>query len=88
MNNIPVVVGIDSIQQNGSFENLDEALTLMEHVAKGAIKDSSNIQISQYIDEIQVPKGYWKYRDPGRWIAKRNGFAHASTSVTLSLIHI
>ena len=82
MNNIPVVVGIDSIQQNGSFENLDEALTLMEHVAKGAIKDSSNIKIAQYIDEIQVPKGYWKYRDPGRWIAKRNGFADASTSVT------
>ena len=45
MNNIPVVVGIDSIQQNGSFENLDEALTLMEHVAKGAIKDLSLIHI-------------------------------------------
>jgi len=78
----PVVVGINSIQQKGSFENLDEALLLMEQVTQEAIKDTTNQNIAQYIDEIQIPKGYWKYRDPGKWIAERNGFAKAETSVT------
>ena len=73
----PVVVGINSIQQKGSFENLDEALLLMEQVTQEAIKDTTNQNIAQYIDEIQIPKGYWKYRDPGKWIAERNGFAKA-----------
>ena len=82
MKNRPVVVGISSLQQVGSFDDLDEALILMEKVSQAAIKDSTNNNISKYIDEIQVPKGYWKYRDPGKWIAQRNGFAHAETSVT------
>ena len=82
MKNRPVVVGISSLQQVGSFDDLDEALILMEKVSQAAIKDSTNNDISKYIDEIQVPKGYWKYRDPGKWIAQRNGFAHAETSVT------
>jgi hypothetical protein len=55
----PVVVGINSIQQKGSFENLDEALLLMEQVTQEAIKDTTNPNIAQYIDEIQIPKGYW-----------------------------
>ena len=82
MKNRPVVIGIGSIQQKGSFDNLDEALILMEKSTKAAIADTTNSQIKDYIDEIQVPKGYWKYRDPGRWIAQRNGITSAKTSVT------
>ena len=79
---IPVVVGIGSIQQKGSFNELDEALVLMEKAAKAAIVDSANNSIVDYIDQIQVPKGYWKYRDPGKWIAERNDIQSAVTSVT------
>ena len=79
---IPVVVGIGSIQQKGSFNELDEALVLMEKAAKAAIVDSENNSIVDYIDQIQVPKGYWKYRDPGKWIAERNDIQSAVTSVT------
>ena len=82
MKNRPVVIGLGSLQQTGDFADLDEALILMEQVTKAAIQDSTNNNITQYIDEVQVPKGYWKYRDPGKWIAKRNGFSHAETSVT------
>ena len=57
---IPVVVGIGSIQQKGSFNELDEALVLMEKATKAAIVDSANNSIVDYIDQIQVPKGYWK----------------------------
>ena len=82
MKHRPVVIGIGSIQQKGSFDNLDEALILMEKSTQAAIEDTTNSQIRNYIDEIQVPKGFWKYRDPGRWIAERNGITSAKTSVT------
>ena len=80
--NTPVVIGISSIQQKGSYEELDEALTLMEKATQKAISDSGNTNIIDYIDQIQIPKGFWKYRDPGKWIAKRNGIKSAKTTVT------
>ena len=78
----PVVIGIGSIQQKDSFEMLDEALILMEKATHQAIKDTTNNKIVDYIDQIQIPKGYWKYRDPGKWIANRNNIKSAKTSVT------
>ena len=80
--NTPVVIGISSIQQKGSYDELDEALTLMEKATQKAISDSGNTNITDYIDQIQIPKGFWKYRDPGKWIAKRNGIKSAKTTVT------
>ena len=82
MKNRPVLVGIGSLQQKGSFEQLDEALILMEKATLRAIEDTENPKISNYIDEIQIPKGYWSYRDPGKWIAEKHGFPNAETSVT------
>jgi acetyl-CoA C-acetyltransferase len=73
MDNAPVVVGVGSIQQKGTFDDLDEALILMDKAVKIAVNDS-NKDISKYIDEIRIPKGYWKYRDPGSWIAINNNF--------------
>ena len=54
----------------------------MEKVTLKAIEDTSASKIKGYIDEIQIPKGFWAYRDPGKWIAEKHGFAHAETSVT------
>ena len=82
MKNRPVLIGIGSLQQKGSFAELDEALILMEKATLGAIADTENPSIVNYIDEVQVPKGYWAYRDPGKWIAEKHGFSHAKTSVT------
>jgi acetyl-CoA C-acetyltransferase len=82
MKNKPVLVGIGSLQQKGSFAELDEALILMEKVTLDAIEDTQAPAIKNFIDEIQVPKGYWTYRDPGKWIAEKHGFAGARTSVT------
>ena len=63
--NRPVLVGIGSLQQKGSFAELDEALILMEKATLEAIEDTQCPKIKNYIDEIQIPKGYWAYRDPG-----------------------
>ena len=81
MKNRPVLVGIGSLQQKGSFEQLDEALILMEQATLEAIEDTDAPEIKNYIDEIQIPKGFWAYRDPGKWIAEKHGFSDAETSV-------
>ena len=80
MTNRPVVVGVAAIQQKGNFEELDEALILMDKAAKSAVGDVGNDSIKNYIDEIRVPKGFWKYRDPGKWIAKNNNFKKNPTT--------
>ena len=69
-----VVIGVSAIQQKGNFENLDEALLLMDNAVKAALSDSGNRLVKDYIDEIRIPKGFWRYRDPGKWIAKNNNF--------------
>ena len=81
MKNRPVVIGIGSIQQKETFDKLDEALVLMDKAVKNAIHDSTNNKIVNYINEILVPKGYWRYRDPGKWVAKKNNINSVETSV-------
>ena len=82
MKNRPVIVGISCLQQKGDFEDLDEALILMNKATKAAINDSTNKNIVNYINEVRVPKGFWRYRDPGRWVAKSNNINSAETYVT------
>ena len=64
MKNRPVLVGIGSLQQKGSFEQLDEALILMEQATLEAIEDTNAPEIKNYIDDIQIPNGFWAYSDP------------------------
>ena len=80
MKNRSVVVGISAIQQKGDFESLDEALFLMDRAVKEALSDSGNKLIKDHIDEIRIPKGFWRYRDPGKWIAKKNDFKNMPTT--------
>ena len=75
-----VVIGVSAIQQKGDFENLDEALFLMDQAVKEALSDSGNKSIKDHIDEIRIPKGFWRYRDPGKWIAKNNDFKSVPTT--------
>ena len=80
MKNRSVVIGISAIQQKGNFENLDEALHLMDKAVKEALSDSGNKLVKDYIDEIRIPKGFWRYRDPGKWIARNNNFKNIPTT--------
>ena len=75
-----VVIGVSAIQQKSDFENLDEALLLMDQAVKEALSDSGNKSIKDHIDEIRIPKGFWRYRDPGKWIAKNNDFRNIPTT--------
>ena len=82
MSNRPVVVGLGTIQQKGNYDELDEALILMDKAFKKAISDSTNSNITEYIDEVRVPKGFWRYRDPGKWVAENNNIKSVQTTVT------
>ena len=45
MKNRPVVIGIGCIQQKGNFDDLDEALILMDKAFKKAVDDTTNKKI-------------------------------------------
>ena len=49
-----VVIGVSAIQQKGDFENLDEALFLMDQAVKEAMSDSGNKSIKEHFDEIRI----------------------------------
>ena len=53
MKNIPVVVGVGTVQQKGNFDELDEALILMDLAFKKSLEDTTNHEIKKYIDEIE-----------------------------------
>ena len=58
MSNRPVVVGLGAIQQKGNYNELDEALFLMDKSFKKAIIDCTNSNITEYIDEVKFQKDF------------------------------
>ena len=82
MGNRPVLIGLGTIQQKGKYNQLDEALILMDKAFKKAIVDCTNNDITKYINEVRVPKGFWRYRDPGKWVAENNKIKSVKTTVT------
>ena len=52
----------------------------MDKAVKEALSDSGNEHVKDYIDEIRIPKGFWRYRDPGKWIARNNNFKNIPTT--------
>ena len=76
------MVGLGTIQQKGDFNQLDEALILMDKAFKKAVIDCTNSNIKEYIDEVRVPKGFWRYRDPGKWVADNNNIKSVKTIVS------
>ena len=74
-----IAIGVGNIQQHGNFQDLDEALILMDKATKKAISDSSK-DIVNYIDEIRIPEGFWSYKNPGKWIADNNRFKNNPTT--------
>ena len=78
MTNKAVLIGIGNIQQHGNFK-FRRSFSHMDKATKQAIKDSSK-DIINYIDEIRIPKGFWEYKDPGKWIAQNNNFKSNPTT--------
>ena len=73
----PVMVGV-GLQSQRVPEPLDadEPLSLMRRACVVAARDAGVPAVLSEIDRVYVPKGRWRYRDPGRAIATSFGSVH------------
>ena len=79
MKNRPVVIGIGCIQQKGNFDDLDEALILMDKAFKKAVDDTTNKKIINYKNAwLQIydrPVFYFpKFFHPDPSVKRQSGF--------------
>lgn len=76
----PVLVGIGTCSQRGDTPEAGcEPLDLMIAAARRALRDARAGAHAADIARILVPKGRWRYRNPGGEIARAIGAASAST---------
>jgi acetyl-CoA C-acetyltransferase len=77
---IPVLVGVGLASQRIAEPlDADEPLTLMLRATAAAARDTGTPELLRAIDRVYVPKGRWRYRDPGRAIAASFGAVNATS---------
>lgn len=73
-NRRPVIVGIAQSSQKLDDPRLAlSPLDLMERSIRAAAEDAGAPSLVGALDAIAVPKGVWRYADPGRLLAERLG---------------
>ncbi|MCH2171338.1 acetyl-CoA acetyltransferase [Myxococcota bacterium] len=79
----PVLVGVGAIQQR--LDDPDDALepvALMQAALERAAADAGSRALLTDADAIRVPRGFWDYPDPGRWVAEQLGASGVRTQVS------
>jgi acetyl-CoA C-acetyltransferase len=71
MKDIPTMVGIGLVQTKPFDPVLTEPIYLMEQAAQAAFEDSGNPLIKDSIDVIYVLRGFWGYREPGKYLIEK-----------------
>ncbi|MGH0034098.1 MAG: acetyl-CoA acetyltransferase [Myxococcota bacterium] len=56
-----------------------EPLELMRRALAGAADDAGAPALLERADSVRVPRGFWDYPDPGRWLAEKLGAPAAHT---------
>ena len=80
--NTPVAVGVGIVQQRVEDPaQALEPLALMLRATRDAGRDAGSQDFLRHVDKISVPKGRWKYGDPGRAIARDIGADRAVTEL-------
>lgn len=70
----PVIAGIAQLTQKIDDPRLARSpLELMEQAIRDAAEDAGAPRLVTSLDAIYVPKGLWRYADPGRLLADRLG---------------
>lgn len=73
-NRRPVIVGLAQFSQKLEDPRLARSpLDLMEQAIRDAADDAGAPSLVGALDAIAVPKGLWRYADPGRLLAERLG---------------
>ncbi len=79
-NRRPVIVGLAQSSQKLEDPRLAlSPLDQMERVIRAAAEDAGAPALVGALDAIAVPKGLWRYGDPGRLLAERLGSPRART---------
>lgn len=77
---VPVLVGIGiAAQREENPEKALDALALMREASRRAGADTGTASVLATVERVYVPKGRWKYEDPGRHIAAGIGAAKAES---------
>jgi len=87
--NTPVLVGVSAVQQKcADYRDAEEAIALMERALRNAAQDAGAPALLARADEILIPKGIWKYSDPGRLLADSLGASSSGAPTTTLLAEI
>lgn len=71
MKDIPTLVGIGLVQTKPFDPMLTEPISLMEEASLAAFEDSGNPLIKDSIDVVYVLRGFWGYREPGKYLTEK-----------------
>jgi acetyl-CoA C-acetyltransferase len=78
----PVLVGVSAVtQREADPARAAEPLELMARALERAAQDAGSRELLSRADAVLLPRGFWDYPDPGRWLAQRFGAAAARTTV-------
>jgi len=76
----PVLVGIAAVDQRREDPtDSREAFELMVAALEAAADDAGSRGLLREASSIRVPRGFWRYSDPGRLVAERIGADRART---------
>ena len=71
MKDISTMVGIGLVQTKPFDPMLTEPIALMEEASQAALEDSGNPLIKDSIDVVYVLRGFWGYREPGKYLIEK-----------------
>lgn len=78
----PVIVGAaQSVQRVEDPHEAVEPIAMMERALRGAAEDAGAPKLLEALDAIYIPRGLWKYGNPGGMLAERVGATHAKNAV-------
>lgn len=78
----PVLVGCGQVTQRAEDPALAaEPLALMTLAAERAADDAGSRDLLAAVDSIRVPRGLWRYSNPGALLAERFGADHPETGL-------
>lgn len=78
----PVLVGIAAVEQRRDDpRDAAEPWELMARALELAAEDAGSRRLLERASSIRVPRGFWRYGDPGRLVADRIGAAGAHTTL-------
>jgi acetyl-CoA acetyltransferase len=85
MKDIPTLVGIGLVQTKPFDPILTEPIALMEEASQAAFEDSSNPLIKDSIDVVYVLRGFWGYREPGKYLIEKLGLGSNPKSILVKV---